>query len=443
MRKISKCVWIPSDMRLRPYILTACAVVNTMLSMAHAFSGTVRFEGSVEKGIILQAEGTADKAKEAREEAVRNAFKALFYEGVEGLTGGVPLLAERNKSFDYRFFDSQYQNFLLSAPEVVGENKKDGQRSATMTIAVNIEKLKKTAAAGGCVISPQWKNAVGNDASATSTPAVRPSIVVIPYMADSNADFEAMVECMKDDDIARSAVNAVSAHFGKMGYPTKDFATVLQNSITGSLISSGAQTDVMTETVRQLPGDIIVTVKASVDTKGESSNCSLNLKAVERHTGEQLALQDFTSGRYRNADPARLVAHAVDMMPDDFFSRLDRSFSSRLEEGLAMIVEFQLGETVSDWNFDAPVPSSGDDFKTWLGTWMRQHARGNSYVRTAATDKYIRNSIRIPLLKPGESHSSGPDAFASDLRSAVRDALDDEYGVKVTEMGQRLIVTIE
>lgn len=429
---------------MRILTIIACAVWNIFLCTAHAFTGTVKFERKDGTGITLQASGMAAKAKDAREEAVKNAFKALFYEGIDGLNDGVPLLIEKNKSFDYRFFDTQYTHFLTDTPISILEEKTQGQRHARMEVTINIEKLKKTATSGGCILSPQWKVADSdNTGESKITSVAKPSIVVIPYMSETDADFEAMAECIKDNPVARSAVNAVSTHFSKMGYQTKDFVTLLQNSKTGDLTSSGAQTDVMTEVARQLPGDVVVTVKAVIDSNGESSQCTLNLKAVERHTGHQLAIQDFTSGRYRSSDEEKLVTHTVDMMPADFFSQLDRAFKRRLEEGLAIVVEFQLSSSVSDWDFDSPIPSSGDDFKTWLGIWMRQHAQEGSYVRTAATDKYISNSIKIPLIGLSDGHSSGPDIFASKLKESVRKVLDDEYGVKITEMGQKLIVTIE
>lgn len=429
---------------MRILTIIACAVWNIFLCTALAFNGTVKFERKDGTDLTLQTSGVAAKAKDAREEAVKNAFRTLFYEGIDGLNDGAPLLSGKNKSFDYRFFDTQYSKFLTSAPVAILEEKMQGQRHARMEITINIEKLKKAATSGGCTLSPQWKAAVNdNSGESTNTYIVKPSVVVIPYLADTNADFETMVEYVKDNPIARSAVNAVSTHFSKMGYQTKDFVTLLQNSKTGDLTSSSTQTDVMTEVARQLPGDVVVTVKAAIDSNGEASQCTLNLKAVERHTGHQLAIQDFTSGRYRSSDGEKLVAHTVDMMPADFFSQLDRAFKRRLEEGLALVVEFQLSSSVSDWDFDSPIPSSGDDFKTWLGIWMRQYAQEGSYVRTAATDKYICNSIKIPVAGLSDGHSSGPDIFASKLKEAVRKVLDDEYGVKVTEMGQKLIVTIE
>ncbi len=433
-----------SDIYMRTLVCILCAVWNMSFYTALAFTGTVKFDRKDGNNIVIQAGGLAAKAKEAREEAVMNAFKALLYEGIPGLNDGVPLLIEKNKSFDYRFFDTQYTYFLTSTPITILEEKVQGQRHALMEVIINVEKLKKAAVSGGCTLYPQWKtNNSDNVEVAANTYAVKPSIIVIPYMADTDADFEAMVEYVTDNPIARSAVNAVSTHFGKMGYPTKDFVTLLQNSKTSDLTSSGTQTDIMTELVRQLPGDIVVTVKAAIDTKGESSQCTLNLKAVERHTGHQLAMQDFTSGRYRNADREKLVAHAVDKMPSDFVSQLDDSFRRRIDEGLTLVVELQLSSSVDDWNFDTPIPASGDDFKTWLGGWMREHSQNNSYVRPAATDKYIQNTIKIPLIKLSDGYSYGPDEFASELKKAVREVLDDEYGVKVTEMGQKLIVTIE
>lgn len=294
-------------------------------------------------------------------------------------------------------------------------------------------------------MAPAWHERVNPTAATSQAPvaAVRPSIVVIPYSPVTGADFKSMAELAADSPVARSAVNAVASRFGEKGYVTKDYITLLQNSETAAITSSGTQSDALTEIVRQLPGDITVTVDAIIKPSGDYNQCTLNLKAVERQTGDQLAAQSFTSGRYKNSVSApKLVSHAVEMMQDEFFNQLDESFKRRMARGLSMVIEFQLAESVNDWDFDSPTPGSGDDFKVWLSDWLRDHSQDNAYERSAATDKYIRATISVPLWDTVANHAYGPDSFASAVRKALRKVLDDEYGVKVTEMGQRLIVTI-
>lgn len=413
--------------------------------MAQSVSGGVTLQQQDNGRAVLRSAGMAPKAKEAQADAVLNAFRAVLYDGVPGLQNGAPMLVGQNKSFDYRFFDTQYRRYLLSDPVKLSEDKIQGERRVTMEVAIDLEGLKKAVCSGGCTLSPVWKDQVDPGAKTSVAPmaAVRPSIVVIPYAYDSAADFQDMADLVSGSPTARAAVNAVAARFGDKGYVTKDFITLLQNSDMGALTSSGAQTDVLTEIVRQLPGDITVTVDAVVEPRGESSQCTLNLKAVERQTGDQLATQSFVSGRYKGVSGSKLVAHAVEMMNDDFFTQLDAAFKRRMDEGLPMVVEFQLGESVSDWDFDTPVPASGEDFKTWLSDWLRDHSQNRAYDRSAATDKYVRASINVPLWDSDTNRPYGPDSFASALRRALRKVLADEYDVKVTEMGQRLVVTIK
>ncbi len=97
---------------------------------------------------------------------------------------------------------------------------------------------------------------------------------------------------------------------------------------------------------------------------------------------------------------------------------------------------------MSDWNFDSPIPSSGDDFKEWLSDWLRLNSQYGAYDRSASTDKFIRASVKVPLWDNDANRPSGPDEFSSKLRRDVCKILDDEYGVKATEMGQKLIISI-
>lgn len=422
----------------------ACAVWNIVFHTALPFNANVKLDRLSDTNIILHSIGIASKAKEAREEAIKNAFRTLFYDGIPGLSDGIPLLTEKNKSFDYRFFDSQYPKYINSDPTIISDEKHNGQRHVVLEVSINIEKLKKAALSGGCNISPRWETSESTiPATSVTSMAIRPSIVVIPAMQNPDADFEAMAEYVKDNSIIESAINAVATNFSKMGYTTKDFATLLQNSKTAALTSSSAQTDVITELVRQLPGDVVVSVDAEIDSNGELSSCRLYLKAIERQTGDQLALQEFISGRYRSSDFRRLVTHAVDKMPDDFFHQLDNSFQNRIKDGVNIIVEFQLGSSVSDWDFDSPLTSSEEDFKSWLSKWMRENCIRNSYTNVSATDKFIRCTMKIPLWDSTKNQAAGTDTFATSLKSSLLKALDNEYGVKVTEMGQRLIITIE
>lgn len=402
------------------------------------------FESRNGDNVTIRSWGGAQKGKEAQTEAVKNAFRALLYEGIPGLNNAAPMMTNTDNSFDYRFFDNQYKRYLVSDPEKLYEEKVMGEKRAMMLVSIDTEGLKKAIRSAGASLSPFWQDRTDpiSKGSQAQMTAVRPSIVVIPYMADPKADFLVMAEYLANQPEVRSAINAVVSKFGANGYVTKDLVVLLQNSETSSLLASGAQSDVATEIVRQLPGDIIVTVDVQIKVDGDYRQCNLTLNAVERQTGDQLASQSFTSGRYRLNDNPRLVAHAVDMMQNEFFSQLDRAFERRIEEGLSMIVEFQLGQTVSDWNFDSPIPSSGNDFKEWLSDWLRSNSQDGTYDRSAATDKFIRASVKVPLWDRDANRPFGPDEFASKLKRAISNTLDYEYGVKATEMGQRLIISI-
>lgn len=401
----------------------------------------VTLESQSGSEITLLSSAMAQKAKDAEEMAVKQAFYALMNQGVKGLQSDRPLLTAPNKQFDYTFYkEGKYRNFLTANPLKVDETKIAGNRKVTMKVSINLERFKNELKNNKLSISPAWQD----KKETSATVALNPTIVVVPYVRTGQDDsFEGMKAIIDSNPAMKYAVNSVSSQFAKHGYKTRDFVTMLSNVKTDDIMTQGTQTDAKTMVIQQLPADIVVTVNLDLINNGGKGQCTVAVDAVERQTAGKLCSESFASGQFMTTDYVALTDYALKKMQDSFFSQLSDAFAQMVEKGREMKLEFLLGETVSDWDFDTETPVTDVDFKEELEEWLRANANHGIYDMSQSTDKFIAASINIPLWDAERNRSYSINNFNSALRKFMKRHLGDAYKAKVTSMGQKLIITIE
>ena len=85
----------------------------------------VSIDGDV---VTLNSTASAQKKKEAEEQALRSAFNALFHSGIDGLKSGVSMISGETKDYDYRFFqENRYLNYLTTRPKTEKTEKNTRQ----------------------------------------------------------------------------------------------------------------------------------------------------------------------------------------------------------------------------------------------------------------------------------------------------------------------------
>lgn len=423
--------------------LTLAMVWLSVHGIANAIPTTcdVTLDSQSDKEVTLISTAMANKGKEAETLAVKQAFYGLIDRGIENLNSGQPILASPSKEFNYTFYkEGKYLKYLIGNPIKIDETKMGANKSVSVKVIINVARLKADLQANRLSISPAWqdKNEVH------PTVALNPTIVVVPYIkSDGDRSFAGMKELIDNNPAVKNAVNTVCSQFASHGYKTRDFTTMLANSMTDDVITEGTQTDARTMVIQQLPGDIVVTVDLDLFNDNGKGSCTLTVDAVERQTAGKLCSATYNSGQYMTTDFVALSNHALKKIEKTFFDQMQDAFNRLIENGREMKLEFLLGESVTDWNFDLESPLSGDDFKESLEEWLRSAANHGIYDMSQHTDKFIGASINIPLWDADRDRSYSINNFNSALKKFLKSQLGDAYNANVASMGQKLIITIE
>ncbi|MCM1066107.1 MAG: DUF6175 family protein [Muribaculaceae bacterium] len=410
-------------------------------AVAQNFSDNVSLSSQDGDIVAIMANASAQKKKDAEDLAIQSAFNALMHSGIEGLNSAQPMLTEKSRDYDYRFFhDKRYLHYLSGQPKTTKTEKVRGNTLAHVMVYINLKGLKAELERNKLPLSPAWSDAKAVKATAS----LNPTIVVVPATtAETGYSFEAMRNIIEKDPAQRYAIDRVAEEFQKNGYKTRDFVTQLQNGKTADFLRSGTQTDDATMLVQQLPGDIVVTVNCIVETLyGGTSVAEVEVKAVEKQTAGRLATKTFSSGQYHTRDHNRLADYAIKTISGDFFAQLQNSFDDMVRKGREVNIEFALAESV-DWDFDSDAPASGNFFKDALEDWIRDNAFQGNYSMNSSTDKYIAVMVNVPLWDQEKNRSFTLSNFGGKLRKFLKSELGDEYKPKITSMGQKMLITIE
>lgn len=421
--------------------LAMALVISSGIANAIPTTSEVTLEGQSGSEITLISSASAQKAKDAEEMAVKQAFFALINQGVKGLHAGQPMLSTPSKQFDYTFYkEGKYRNFLTSNPLKIDETKIAGNKKVDMRVTINLDRLLENLKQARLSISPAWQE----KKEVSATVSLNPTIVVVPYVRTGNDDsFEGMKELMDTDPAVKYAVNAVSSQFSSHGYKTRDFVTMLGNSKTNDIMQAGSQTDAKTMILQQMPGDIIVTVDLDLIKNGSKGQCTVKVDAVEKQTAANLCTESFASGQFMTTDYISLTDYALKKMEGKFFNQLQDAFAQMVEKGREMKLLFTLGETVTDWDFNTESPATEDDFKEELEEWLRSNANHGVYDMSRHNDKFIEATINIPLWDTDRNRSYSTNNFSSALKKFLRRQLGDSYKPAITSMGQQILITIE
>lgn len=423
-------------------------LISLAMSLAFAFGIANAFPTTSELTLVdstptqvtLLSSALAPKAKAAEEMAVKQAFFGLFNSGVEGLNSGQPMLTEPNKAFDYTFYkDEKYRNYLVANPLKADDVKIGGDRRVTVKVTINYAKLKKDLQLARLSLSPAWQD----KQEVKATASLNPTIVVVPYVKGGDQSFQGMKNLMDSIPAMKHAVNTVSTMFASHGYKTRDFTTMLANSKTDDIVFEGTQTDARTMVIQQLPGDIVVSVDLDLIQNGKKGECTLAINAVERQTAGKLASVSYGSGQYMTNDFMALTSHALSKIEHKFFDQMQDAFSEMVEKGRELKLEFLIGDTVDDWDFDTETPATDVDFKEELEEWMRSMANHGIYDMSQSNDKFIAASINIPIWDSDRNRSYSINNFNSAMRKFLKRHFGEAYKARITGMGQKLIITVE
>lgn len=415
-----------------------CVVLCTKVC-AQNFSSDVTLVQQDANTATVLATAIDDKKKDAALLASKSAFNTLFYSGIAGIKNGTPLIAVRRSDYDYRFFsESRYLNYISGEIETVNSEKVGGKYRVTVRQTILLKALCADLEQNDIAMNPTWTDSKAVKATAS----LNPTIVIVPDMIDGS-DLATLRQKVVEDPVLKYAVRKLTDEFNRNGYKTQDAFNILQNQINSAMMNTGNQTDVATEIMKRMPGDIVVNVDAKVVSQGSESECILTLHALEKQTSNNLSDATFPSGRYMTNEHIKLVDYAIKQIKGDFFSMLKSKFEDIIQQGRSVVIDMGLSQSVNDWDFDQESPENGNYFKDELLAWLESHCHQSVPNVTLDTDKGIQVRMNIPLWDSEKNKSYTLSNFSSDLRKFFRSQLGDYYKANVRASGQGINVTIE
>ncbi len=408
----------------------------------------VTFNSESGSNVTFTSVATAQKSNDAETQAIEGAFYAIFTKGVEGYRNGQPMIHGDAKTFLYSFFnEKQYVKFLSGNPVKVNDDKLAGMKQVTVRVTIKMKALLNKVRGGGVTLNPVWNDTdkpTVVDFSGNKPSPMQPTVIVYPYLKGvDNPDFKAMKDLIDRSPAYAYAVGEISSIFTTNGYKTRDFRTALNNLNTIELMNTGVQNDIKSIIVRALPGDIIVEVDLTLMGDGRSSNCVINLRGVEKQTEQLLAEKSYASGKYMTTDTTALVNHALKKVKAEFFDQIKTAFDRIVANGRTMAIEFNIDNSVSDWDFSEPTPATDELFTDVLEDWLAANSFQGIYNMGTFTGKVIIASANIPLWDQVRNRSYSTSRFTADLKKFLRQQLGDGYKPEVTAMGQKIHIIIK
>lgn len=180
----------------------------------------------------------------------------------------------------------------------------------------------------------------------------------------------------------------------------------------------------------------------TTDTRRQSE-VSLELTATEFQTAGNLASATFQSGKYVTTDTIKLTDYALKKVKDEFFTKLQASFNDIVKNGREMAIQMVLAKSITDWDFDQPLPDGSASFKTVLEDWLQVHALNGVYDMSRSNDKVIDMSVQVPIWDEAQGRAYTISRFSTELKNFLDEKLGGEYVASVVTMGQGLTVTIK
>lgn len=402
---------------------------------AQNYSSEVTFLQQQGNTLSVGSTGIAEKKKEAVPMALKSAFYTLFYTGIEGVNNGNPLISTTKPDYDRRFFDEgRYSVFVKGYTETENTVKVGKNYRATVEVTILFDALQKDLNRNK--VQTNLTMAVGTVGSQVKLPTV----TVVPYTKEK----EDVRTILDHNQMLSYAVSKMTSEFSTRGYKTKDFIAQLKRAKRNDVLTSGTQSDAATKMIQNMGADIIVTAKAIATTHpNRQSEVTLELSATELQTAGNLASATYQSGKYMTTDTVKLTDYALKKIKEEFFTKLQAAFNDIVKNGREMAIQMVLSKSVTDWDFDQPVPGSDNDFKQVLEDWLQTRSLNGVYDMSRSNDKVIDISMQVPIWDEAQGRAYTISHFSSELKKYLDEILGGDYAASVVTMGQGLTITIK
>lgn len=262
---------------------------------------------SLEKEIGIQgifySAGIADEKKGVEENAVKSLFYTLFFQGVDGVNDGKPLVCKPNEMYTKTFFNAsaRYAAYLVNVEEAVKSKKIAGRYQGTMAITVKLRQL----------VNDVKKNTRCDEMvdDKPKTKIAKPTVIVVPYVKEGE-NFQSIMENEANSDLL-IAIGAVEEGLLENDIEIRSLKGVIEGRKRQALYDTRSDTSNEKELLRSSGADVYIEVMMTPHVTQEGTSISLDMTARQTGTGIEWAKKVGTSNRFRTTDVKRLCQFVV------------------------------------------------------------------------------------------------------------------------------------
>lgn len=378
--------------------------------------------------------GVADRAKDVADNAAQSLFYTLFYDGVEGVNGGRPLITTDNQEYVRNFLDSRYHLFVRYSEELEKPSKnpnKDFQATYRITIVYGnlIKELERHK------VHKSREPEMKYDDVEFETGMVLPTIMVVPYKRDG----ETYASVLAQDFDRRMAVGKVQEGFESRNVTTVDVEAKLAATKRGLEFGANDANSNDKQLIMNSGADVYVVVDLNKDVTAEGARASLIMKAYETASGSILASKDAITRRYPNASTDALCSYAIQDNIHAFLDDICKNFSKQATYGKRVTLSFAIDGS-SAMTMNDRVGPNNYPLSNLIHQWVRKNSHNGKYHLQGIVDtSVIFDYVIIP---PRDEDGYSMDAAQFGFR--IEAWLNDTLGVPCTSRfdGTTIYITI-
>ena len=388
-------------------ILGILLFLCTTSAKAQEYLQIVSLETDKGATAVFTSAGIADSKKGVETDAIKSLIYTLFFQGVEGVNDGKPLVSKPNEAYTNTFFNNQarYTPYVVSVEESDKSTKVGGRFQGTMRITLRLRQL----------INDVRKN-THYDAMLAETPKTRlpkPTIIVVPYKKKGES-FESKLE---NDSDYRIAVGAV-----QKGLESCDIKTIdLQGRIDAMNRRSqyednaGAAESNDKQLLMSSGADVYVTVDLMKDYTAQGARVALVMKAYETASGTIWASEDGWTNRFQTTQTEVLCSYAVKDNLSPFLEQIIKNFSQPARVVLQISISGNSTGSLQD-----ACCANGERIVDFIQNWLDRNAHeGDYHIQGIMDESAIFDYVMIPREdKNGFKMTSSK--FAKDLNDQLK-----------------------
>ena len=375
----------------RLIIFTLSLCLSAFAMTAQTYPQVVTYETSDDVSATFVSVGVSDKAKDVAENAAQSLFYTLFYNGVDGINDGRPLVTDDNKDYVNSFLSSRYPFFVrtnteLAKPEKNSAKMFQGSYRITVVYGNLIKDLERNKLHKSREPEMKYSDVEFEEAM------VLPTIMVVPYKRDG----ETYASILSDDFDRRIAVSKVQDGFESRNVTTIDveakIAAVKRNSEFGANDADSNDKQLLMNS----GSDVYVVVDLMKDVNADGARVSLIMKAYETASGSVLASKDAITKRYATASTDLLCSHAVKDNIPAFLDDICKNFSKQASNGKKVTLQFAIDGS-SAMTMNDRVGPNNYPLSNQIHQWVRKNSHNGKYHLQGMVDtSVIFDYVMIP-----------------------------------------------